>query len=111
MTLTLRVPTEFDLPLLARMNKRLIEDEGSRNPMTLDQLERRMADFLNEGWTVDLLIVDGNVIGYALYRFQCDPYNADQTVVYIRHFYIERDQRHQGFGRLAIQVLRQNRFP
>jgi predicted acetyltransferase len=109
--ITLRTPTEFDLPILAQMNKQMIKDEGSRNPMSLEQLEQRMRNFLNEGWTVDLLINEGNIAGYTLYQFQCDSYDPDQTVVYIRHFYIVRDQRQRGLGRQAIQVLRQNRFP
>ena len=32
MSLLIRPANEADLPLLAQMNKRLIEDEGSRNP-------------------------------------------------------------------------------
>ena len=38
MPLLIHPANEADLPLLAQMNKRLIEDEGSRNPMSLDQL-------------------------------------------------------------------------
>ena len=32
MTLSMRVPTEDDIPLLAKMNRQVIEDEGHRNP-------------------------------------------------------------------------------
>ena len=45
MPLSLRIALEADRPALAQMNKRLIDDEGSRNPMSLDQLRQRMA-----GW-------------------------------------------------------------
>lgn len=37
----IRKATIDDLKLLSQMNKELIEDEGSRNPMTLVQLEDR----------------------------------------------------------------------
>ena len=42
MDLTLRQAERADLPLLAQMNKHLIEDEGSANLMTVGELERRM---------------------------------------------------------------------
>lgn len=37
---------EQDIPQLAAMNKRLIEDEKSDNPMNISELENRMKDFL-----------------------------------------------------------------
>lgn len=40
MTLSLRAAGFDDIPLLAEMNKRLIEDEGSRNPAALELLIR-----------------------------------------------------------------------
>ena len=46
MSLVVRPANEADLLLLAQMNKRLIEDEGSRNPMSLDQLADRMRGWL-----------------------------------------------------------------
>lgn len=41
MALAIRVATEADLPLLARMNRHLIEDEDSRNRMFLGALAAR----------------------------------------------------------------------
>ena len=35
-----------DVKVLAAMNRELIRDEGSENPMNLEQLEERMKDFL-----------------------------------------------------------------
>ena len=42
MKITAHSATEADLPLLAEMNRRLIEDEGSENPMTVAELQQRM---------------------------------------------------------------------
>lgn len=39
-----------DVPLLARMNQQLIEDEASRNPMSLSELENRMSNWLESDW-------------------------------------------------------------
>ena len=41
--------TTADLPLLAKLNKQLIEDEGHRNPMTVAELETRMRNWLESG--------------------------------------------------------------
>ena len=38
MPLLIRPATKSDLPILAQMNRRLIEDEGSRNPMSIAEL-------------------------------------------------------------------------
>ncbi len=106
-----RAVTDADLPLLAQMNKRLIEDEGHRNPMTVDQLEQRMRRWLSGDWDAEILIDDGKIVGYVLYQLRRDEYAADCPTVYIRHFYIEREQRRHGLGRQAIQALCQTRFP
>jgi len=42
-----RIATQNDIPPLAKMNGQLIEDEGHRNPMSLDELEQRMAGRLD----------------------------------------------------------------
>ncbi len=57
MDLTLRRATEDDLDDLAVMNKQLIEDEGSRNPMNREQLADRM-----KGW----LRATGNSVPYGM---------------------------------------------
>ena len=36
-----------DVSQLAILNKQLIDDEKSNNPMTIEELEERMAGFLN----------------------------------------------------------------
>jgi hypothetical protein len=46
MSLSLRFAQEADLPALAQMNKALIEDEANRNPMSLEQLQQRLAGWL-----------------------------------------------------------------
>lgn len=54
------------------------EDEGSPNPMSLDELEQRMRDWLKSGWHIDLLCIDKDVVGYALYRFRQNEYFPDR---------------------------------
>ena len=87
-----------DVPRLAQMNKRLIEDEGSSNPMTVPELEMRMAGFLEEGYGAFFFEEDSTVVGYALVRYTSQP-------LYLRQFYIERDCRRRHLGEQAFQML------
>lgn len=111
MTLHLRNATEADLGLLAHMNYSLIEDEGSRNPMTLEQLRRRMEGMLHGDWKIDLFMEDEATVGYAVYQFRPDSYFPEKTTVFLRHFYIERGYRRRGVGRVAFDLLAEARFP
>lgn len=111
MTLHLRSAVETDLPLLSQMNKHLIEDEGSPNPMSLEELQERMTGWLRGDWNIQLLEEGASIVGYALYQFQRDPFDLDLTVVYVRQFFIERGWRKQGFGTHAFNMLMQTCFP
>jgi len=42
----LRDASAADTPLLAQLNRQLIEDEGAANPMSLAELEARMREWL-----------------------------------------------------------------
>jgi GNAT superfamily N-acetyltransferase len=111
MTLTFRTAVDSDLPVLARMNRRLIEDEGSRNPMTVDELRRRMQGWLAGDWTIQLLVDQGTVLGYTVYSVGNDEFTPDLPVVYLRQFYIERENRNRGLGSRAFKALAQAHFP
>jgi GNAT superfamily N-acetyltransferase len=111
MPLLIRPADEADLPLLTQMNKRLIEDEGSRNPMSIGQLTDRMKGWLLGNWEVRLFATNAGVVGYAVYQARRDEYYPDQTIVYLRQFYIERELRGQGLGSAAFQALGTEHFP
>ena len=93
------------------MNRQLIEDEGSRNPMSLRQLEARMMGWLTEGWVVAVILRDGQSVGYCLYCEMPDEYLPDRTIVYLRQFFIDRSAREQGIGQAAFQKLMREWFP
>lgn len=107
----LRAANHIDLPLLARMNHQLIEDEASRNHMTLAELEARMLGFLEAGWQVVLIENDAEIVGYALFQSRPDEYEPDRSEVYVRQFFIDREHRMQGIGRRAYQALVADWFP
>lgn len=63
MTLIIRSANQSDLPSLTQMNKKLIEDEGSRNPMSMNELQERMRNWILGNWNVDVLQDDDKIIG------------------------------------------------
>jgi len=99
-----------DLELLAEMNKRLIEDEGSSNPMSLLELQERMRGFLAADWLADMIMRNEDIVGYALYRFNPHLYDAGKKNVYLRQYFIKREYRRQGIGLLGLEMLKEQRF-
>lgn len=96
-----RRATSDDAPLLARLNRELINDERHRNPMSVAELERRMAAWLAEEYAAVLFVRSGDPLGYALFRNE--PGN-----VYLRQFFVCRSCRRTGVGRAALDWLRRN---
>ncbi len=102
-----------DAALLAQMNQRLNEDEKSRNPMTLVQLEKRMCGYLTTGWSAALVSIADQPAGYMLYQQRPDDYFPERKAlhIYIRQFFIQAEQRQQGVGRAAFNTIRAMYFP
>ena len=112
MRLTTRSATEADVPVLAAMNKCLIEDEGSRNPMTGAELQQRMRGWLKGDWQVRLFEEEnGDVVGYTVFQSRQDDYFPENQVMYLRQLYIERERRSRGLGQQALQLLLEREFP
>ncbi|MBP1994101.1 GNAT family N-acetyltransferase [Paenibacillus eucommiae] len=105
MTLIWRKAAEPDLEVLAAMNKQLIDDEGSRNPMNLDQLRERMRDWMTTDWEIDLLCNSSGIVGYVLYQFRPASNSATRNEAYLRQYFIKRDYRNQGYGKEGIELL------
>jgi GNAT superfamily N-acetyltransferase len=96
---------ENDVPVLARLNRMLIEDEGHRNiALTMNDLERRMAGFLAGGYRAVLFEDAGNALAYALFR-------DDGDSIHLRQLFVSRDRRRQGLGRQAVEILRRDYWP
>ena len=109
--LALHAATQADLPLLAEMNKRLIDDEGSRNPLTVNELRERMRGWLLTDWQIRLFSDEAeNIIGYAVYQLRPDDYFPGMKIVYLRQLYIERDRRSRELGQQSLQLLIEREF-
>ena len=94
----IRKCTLEDVSLLAVLNKQLIEDEQSNNPMTVQELEERMSGFLNSEYDAYFFRVEVEVVGYALVKRTCTP-------LYLRQFLIAREYRQRHYGTEAFHAL------
>ena len=63
-----RPATLRDVPLLARLNRQLVEDEGARTRLTLDGLEARMRGWLQVEYAATIFELAGEPVAFALYR-------------------------------------------
>ena len=104
MALVPRRAVMMDADLLGEMNRRLIQDEGHRNAMTIPELQQRMRDWLAGEYQAFLFENAGCAVAYALF---CE----EPSHVYLRQFFVERDHRRQGFGGEAIRILRNQFWP
>ncbi|NIK70576.1 MULTISPECIES: GNAT family N-acetyltransferase [unclassified Paenibacillus] len=96
--LTIRMGCEADLELLADLNQQLIEDEPHDNAMTVGELMERMRHFIETAYKAYLFERGSEIIGYALVDHTRQP-------LYIRQFFICRDQRRNGYGKIAFGKL------
>ena len=95
-----RLASLDDVPLLAELNRQLIEDERAANAMSLAELEARMRAWLEGEYRAALFDVAGETVAYALFRPSDDG-------IYVRQFFVSRSQRRKGHGRRAIRLLRE----
>ena len=109
--LTLREATDADLDCLGSMNRQMCDDEGSRNPMSAAEMAVRMRSWLSNEWRGVLFEIEGRVVGYSVFHIGADYYNPAFPEVHLRQFFIARDVRGRGLGRLAFGLLRSEWFP
>ncbi len=104
MKIKTRAATLDDSNILAAWNKQLIEDEGSTNPMSIDQLVERMMGFLKGDYRAVIISDDGTDIGYILYKDEKNEYFPDRRSVYVRQYFIDRTVRSKGIGEAAFNL-------
>jgi len=103
MKLEWRYASNADIGLLGEWNHQLIRDEGHRNPMTVEQLERRMRAWLKDEYR-SVIFSDGEPVAYALFK-------KEDHLIYLRQLFVHRDRRRCGIGRQAFSILRQQIWP
>lgn len=88
-----------DAPLLGLMNFNLIRDIGLPNRLTVAALEQRMLDWLASDYRAVIFERETGPAGYALFR-------NEPEYVYLRQFFVVREQRRHGIGRSALAWLK-----
>jgi hypothetical protein len=66
-----RTATLLDVPLLARLNKQLINDERHRNTMSIEQLADRMSNWLETEYQATIFSLADKVVGAAVEWLRC----------------------------------------
>ena len=108
--LLLRRAKERDAGLLGKMNRELIDAEGSDNLMSELQLANRMKAMLAGGWQAVIAEDEDGPLGYCLFSKQEFGMGGNREI-YIRHFYISATQRGCGIGTIFFGRLQQEYFP
>ncbi len=104
MPVKLRAARREDVAVLAELNAQLIEDQRSKNPMTVPELAKRMASWLSTEYEAVLFEIGEDVVGYALF---C-PRDGG---IYLRQFFISRDRRREQLGSEALALLHREVWP
>ncbi|WP_090799830.1 GNAT family N-acetyltransferase [Asanoa ishikariensis] len=90
-----------DAPLLAVLNRHLIEDQHHHSTATDADLEARMRRWISGGqYAVAFIERGGLPVAYAVWR-------DDEDGIYVRQFFVSRDHRREGLGRAGFAVLRE----
>ena len=90
-----------DVEKLGKMNKRLIEDEHHPNKMNVQQLSERMTDWLRGEYNCYLATEDSIMVGYCLFRDECEFY-------YMRQLFVERGHRRKGIATNLLDWMYKN---
>jgi GNAT superfamily N-acetyltransferase len=100
-----RYGVESDAPLLADINRQLIEDEWGGGGMSLERLEERMRRWLAEDdYKAVLFLEDGAPVAYSLV-------SVDEDSAFIRHFFVLHEHRGRGVGSRAMETLLREIIP
>lgn len=100
----LREAEAGDLPLLARWNRELIEDERADHLLTLAQLEARLRGWLAGEYRALIFEERAEPVAYALF---C----PDESGVTLRQLFVARARRRRGIGREALRLFRERCVP
>ncbi len=110
-TLVLRQAVETDLPMLAELNRQLLEDEGHPFGGSIDDLIARHREWLRTGeWTQDILDLDGEVVGFIVHMPNPFPLRPDRPELFLRQFCIDRKRRGAGLGRAGFALFLRDRL-
>lgn len=111
MAVELRKADINDITVLAEMNKQLIADARTRNPLNVQQIESLMQSWLDGTWSAIMIAKNDKLIGYLLYQQRYDEYDPENLIIFVRQFFVQRASRRRGIGREAFEQIVTEFFP
>jgi len=103
---------ESEIPLVAKWNVQLHEDEASK-PMSIRAAEARYRQWLMDGSYKGIIFKVSKIpIGYVIYEHRKRlPDSRDSDSFYIRQFFIAREFRRKGYGTTAMSIVLEKLVP
>lgn len=94
--------TQKDIDLLAKMNLDLYADSDHQRELSIEQMKHRFELYIKgqNGWKVDLLHYEDQILGYCLWR-----YEVDDNDIYVRHFWVCDEFRGKNLSIKALETL------
>jgi ribosomal protein S18 acetylase RimI-like enzyme len=99
-----------EIGTIAGMNRQLQADEGAGVLSQADAVAR-LERWLDGAYRCVVFTVDGETVGYALFRATDPSAEGHPGGVYIRQFFIVPARRGRGWGRKAFGLLRSAILP
>jgi ribosomal protein S18 acetylase RimI-like enzyme len=97
--LTLRAAVPMDIETLTTFNQQLIVDEQSDSAAGPVQLRDRMVRWLGGAYSVTMFEEQDRPVAYCVWRDEAED------GVYVRQFFVARENRRNGVGRGAFALL------
>ena len=106
--MTFRFANSSDLPVVAQMNRELLQGERLASDLSECEVLDRLAKWMAEGHRIILFDLECQPVGYALFSF---GERLGEQLVYLRHFFIRKEHRRKGYGRKAMEHLESEIWP
>ena len=103
--MTYRLAGTAEIPLLAELNRQLIEDEGDATKFSIEELTGFWRKWLGNEYQAVLFFDEDRICAYALFR------PDEEGTIWLRQFFVCRDCRRRGVGREAMRLLREQIWP
>lgn len=105
-----KICTSDDAQQLSALNGLLHEDEGAV-PMEAGERADRLRKWIEAEYTAVLFSNEGQTVGYTLYRSADADSEGLNPGVFIRQYFVVREQRRLGIGRQMYDILTKQVWP
>jgi GNAT superfamily N-acetyltransferase len=105
-SLQVRRATHNDVPVLARWEHALAQEENEREALTLPQREARLREWMASAQCIAHVFEQAKApAGFVIWG------SHGPREIFVRQFYVQPSSRRQGVGRAAVATMRANVWP